>query len=164
LKRIKKSETIEIRLPHADKTAFVRKCREEGVTVSDALRGFITRETARNGSGWMHNKGTYLMSMIATLTVGLSVLALQSAGTSAPALPHPDDVEFGADIHPETNELHFGPHSEPDNNEMYFGPEPHAEGDTARTVSEPDADGNVARIEPDGDLHFDDATGNTEIR
>jgi len=40
----KKSETLEIRLPYATKTAFMARCRDEGRTASDAMRGFIDGE------------------------------------------------------------------------------------------------------------------------
>lgn len=40
----KKSETLEIRLPYQTKTAFMARCRDEGRTASDALRGFIEGE------------------------------------------------------------------------------------------------------------------------
>jgi hypothetical protein len=39
--RLKKSETLEIRLPYATKQAFMADCRAEGRTASEALRGFI---------------------------------------------------------------------------------------------------------------------------
>lgn len=39
--RLKKSETLEIRLPYAAKQAFMAGCRAEGRTASEALRGFI---------------------------------------------------------------------------------------------------------------------------
>ena len=37
----KKSETLEIRLSHAAKTAFMERCRTAGVTASEALRAHI---------------------------------------------------------------------------------------------------------------------------
>jgi hypothetical protein len=37
----KKSETLEIRLAHETKQAFMARCREEGRSVSEALRGLI---------------------------------------------------------------------------------------------------------------------------
>ncbi len=40
----KKSETVEIRLPHATKTAFMAHCRDQGGTASDAIRRFIDSE------------------------------------------------------------------------------------------------------------------------
>jgi len=37
----KKSETLEVRLPHALKTAFMARCQAEGVTASEAVRSHI---------------------------------------------------------------------------------------------------------------------------
>ncbi len=37
----KKSETIEIRLSHEAKTAFMERCRQDQRTASDAVRQFI---------------------------------------------------------------------------------------------------------------------------
>lgn len=37
----KKSEMIEVRIPHAQKEAFQRACEAEGITVSHAVRTFI---------------------------------------------------------------------------------------------------------------------------
>lgn len=37
----KKSESLEIRLPYSQKQAFMKACRERGITASDALRSFI---------------------------------------------------------------------------------------------------------------------------
>ena len=42
----KKSETLEIRLPHEAKQAFMARCRDEGVSASQALRGFIEAQIA----------------------------------------------------------------------------------------------------------------------
>ena len=39
--RLKKSETLEIRLPYPTKLAFMERCRGEGRSASEALRGFI---------------------------------------------------------------------------------------------------------------------------
>lgn len=39
--RLKKSETLEIRLPYPTKLAFMARCRDEGRSASEALRGFI---------------------------------------------------------------------------------------------------------------------------
>ncbi|MBB5745769.1 hypothetical protein [Brevundimonas variabilis] len=55
----KKSETLEIRLPHASKVAFMARCRAQGVTASDVLRGVIEthgqshREPARRWGRWL---------------------------------------------------------------------------------------------------------------
>lgn len=37
----KKSENLEIRLPHDAKHAFMERCRRDGRSASDVLRGFI---------------------------------------------------------------------------------------------------------------------------
>ena len=37
----KKTEMLEVRLPHSKKEAFKRACEEEGITVSHAVRTFI---------------------------------------------------------------------------------------------------------------------------
>ena len=41
IRRIKKSETLEIRLAHPTKLAFMAACRDEGRSASEALRQFI---------------------------------------------------------------------------------------------------------------------------
>ena len=43
---LKKSETIEIRLPYPTKLAFMARCKAEGRSASEALRGFIDGELA----------------------------------------------------------------------------------------------------------------------
>lgn len=40
-RREKKSETLEVRLPHSKKEAFKAACEEEGITASHAVRTFI---------------------------------------------------------------------------------------------------------------------------
>jgi hypothetical protein len=40
----KKSESIEVRVPHAVKQAFMARCRAQGRTASEAIRGFVQGE------------------------------------------------------------------------------------------------------------------------
>ncbi len=40
-RKLKKSETLEIRIPYPTKLAFMARCQETGVSASEALRGFI---------------------------------------------------------------------------------------------------------------------------
>jgi len=40
----KKSESLEIRIPYPAKVAFVERCRREGRSASEALRGFIDQQ------------------------------------------------------------------------------------------------------------------------
>lgn len=42
----KKSETLEVRLPYQTKTAFMDRCARDGVTASQAVRGFIDARLA----------------------------------------------------------------------------------------------------------------------
>src|SRR5258708_39066522 len=39
--KLKKSETLEIRIPYPTKLAFMARCQAEGVSASEAVRGFI---------------------------------------------------------------------------------------------------------------------------
>jgi Ca2+-binding EF-hand superfamily protein len=45
-RRAKKSESIEVRVPHAMKQRFMARCRAEGRSASDVLRGFIEQYLA----------------------------------------------------------------------------------------------------------------------
>jgi hypothetical protein len=45
--RLKKSETLEIRLPYPTKLAFMASCRADGRSASEALRQFIDAELGR---------------------------------------------------------------------------------------------------------------------
>jgi len=40
-RRLKKSESLEIRIPFPTKQAFMARCQADGVSASEALRGFI---------------------------------------------------------------------------------------------------------------------------
>ena len=42
----KKSEFLEVRIPHPTKTAFMARCREDGRSASEAVRAFIEGELA----------------------------------------------------------------------------------------------------------------------
>jgi len=72
LKPPKKSETIEVRLPHATKTAFVARCRDEGRTVSDAVRAFMEREIGASRRS-VRSRGWHAL---AALTAGLALGAV----------------------------------------------------------------------------------------
>ncbi len=55
--RLKKSETLEIRLPYPTKLAFMARCRDEGRTASEALRGFIDGAVENRRAGPKIGKG-----------------------------------------------------------------------------------------------------------
>ena len=86
-KPLKKSETVEIRLPHATKTAFMARCRAEGRTASDAIRRFIDAELSQNSAtrraprlGWR----PLLAAAVAGLALG-AVAAPSLAQSSPPS-------------------------------------------------------------------------------
>ena len=46
-RKLKKSETLEIRIPYPTKVAFMARCRDDGRSASEALRAFIDGELDR---------------------------------------------------------------------------------------------------------------------
>jgi Ca2+-binding EF-hand superfamily protein len=50
----KKSETLEIRIPHETKTAFMSVCRARGVSASDVLRACVRRHLESAGGTSFH--------------------------------------------------------------------------------------------------------------
>jgi len=85
--RLKKSETLEIRLPYPTKLAFMARCRDEGRSASEALRGFIDGEIepvrpARRGG---------------RLLVGALIAAAMGA-VALPSLAHPTHTMTLADF------------------------------------------------------------------
>jgi hypothetical protein len=75
----KKSETLEIRLPHIAKQAFMDRCRANGVTASEALRCFI--------DGYVHPQARRGAQTWRWIAAGLSALAL--GAVAAPSLAKP---------------------------------------------------------------------------
>ena len=77
----KKSETLEVRLSHAEKADFMARCRAEGLTASEAVRGLIAGGAARSG----RRKG-----------LGWTVAAALGAGLAVGAIAAPSLAESGA--------------------------------------------------------------------
>ena len=79
----KKSETLEIRLPHASKLAFMERCRAAGLTASEVVRDLIENEapaatkTRRTMKGWQ---------AVAAAIAGI-VIGAVAAPSIAQALP-----------------------------------------------------------------------------
>ncbi|HLZ74858.1 EF-hand domain-containing protein [Phenylobacterium sp.] len=73
--RLKKSETLEIRLPYPTKLAFMARCRDEGRSASEALRGFIDGqiEPARSA-----NRGPQRLLAGALIAAAVGAMALPS--------------------------------------------------------------------------------------
>lgn len=79
----KKSETLEVRLSHAAKIAFMARCRDEGRTASEAVRVFIEARSAEPGRG---RRRPGLWQAFAALIAGL-VLGAVAAPSLAQTLP-----------------------------------------------------------------------------
>jgi hypothetical protein len=90
----KKSGTLEIRLPHAEKQAFMARCQADGLTASEAVRGFIegrlTRPAKRRTLGW---------TVAAALGAGLALgaVAAPSLADTASRAVHSGDARTSAD-------------------------------------------------------------------
>lgn len=76
----KKSETLEIRLSHADKLAFMARCRSEGLTASEVVRALIETPAARP------KKPAKAWQALAAAMAGLLIGAV-AAPSIAQALP-----------------------------------------------------------------------------
>lgn len=66
----KKSETLEVRLPHAAKTAFMDRCRASGLTASEVVRTLIERDATAPRGRWTLSAGQALAAAIAGLAIG----------------------------------------------------------------------------------------------
>ena len=79
----KKSETLEVRLPYETKLAFMTRCRHDGQTASEAVRGFIEielggRHRARRNRLWQ-------ALVAATAGLALGAVAAPSLARTPPA-------------------------------------------------------------------------------
>jgi len=80
----KKGETIEIRLPYATKTAFTARCRDEGRTVSDAVRGFIDSDLSQSLSAKASRLRSWSILAAATAGLALGAAAAPSLAETKP--------------------------------------------------------------------------------
>jgi len=95
----KKSETLEVRMPHSKKQAFKAACEAEGITVSHALRSFIDAYLKRSRRMKLKQitkeiSMTLIRNPLKT-TGGLSAAILASLAvftlTAAPGMADPAD-------------------------------------------------------------------------
>lgn len=80
--RLKKSETLEIRLPYCTKLAFMARCRDEGRSASEALRHFIDGHLDGAGPGRITVRGPRRFLVGALIAAAMGAIAL-------PSLAHP---------------------------------------------------------------------------
>jgi len=79
----KKSETLEIRLPHQTKTAFMARCQNEGRTASEAVRRFIEGELADAAS---RRGRPALWQALAAAVAGLAIGAVAAPSLAQTSL------------------------------------------------------------------------------
>ena len=82
LARLKKSETLEIRLPYPTKLAFMAACRARGRSASEALRQFIDAEIAPQARAPRLGRRGWRLVAGAALAAAMGAVAL-------PSLAHP---------------------------------------------------------------------------
>jgi hypothetical protein len=76
----KKSETLEVRLPHPTKQAFMARCRDDGRSASEAVRAFI--------DGELSTRPVRHARLLPRLAAG-ALLAAAAGAVAAPTLAHP---------------------------------------------------------------------------
>ncbi|MEI7931784.1 MAG: hypothetical protein WCI21_01840 [Alphaproteobacteria bacterium] len=87
--KLKKSEFLEIRIPYPTKQAFMARCRDDGRSASEALRGLIEDElSGRGGTAPIRSRKTRRLAMGALIVAILGAVALPSLARSNP------DAEF----------------------------------------------------------------------
>jgi hypothetical protein len=75
----KKSETLEIRIPHDTKAAFMSRCRTDGTSASEAVRSFIEARLAQPHASEPRRRRVWLRSAVGVgAAVGLAATALPS--------------------------------------------------------------------------------------
>lgn len=92
MKPPKKSETIEVRVPYGAKTAFAEHCRENGQTVSEAVRAFMEREIGT--SGRTGRVRTRLWHAFAALAAGLALGAVAAPSLAQTQAAHGSRAAF----------------------------------------------------------------------
>jgi hypothetical protein len=79
--RLKKSETLEIRLPYPTKLAFMARCRDQGRSASEALRQFIDGQLDGTAARGPTHRAWRLIAGAAVATA--------MAAVAVPSLAHP---------------------------------------------------------------------------
>lgn len=91
----KKSETLEIRLPYETKTAFMARCRQDGVTASEALRADIDARLTARAPAW-GRRVRAIAGAAVLLGVGAGALPSLAAAVSGPSFASLDANRNGA--------------------------------------------------------------------
>lgn len=91
---LKKSETLEVRLPHSTKTDFMARCRDDGQTASEAVRGYIETELSAGS-----RRGRLRLWQ----TVAAAVAGLALGAVAAPSLARTASADQAAFVRLDQN-------------------------------------------------------------
>lgn len=84
---LKKDETVEVRLSHAAKTAFMARCQTEGRTASEAIRRFIDAELNQTAARRSISAGWRQLAAAALAGLALGAVAAPALAQSHAAPP-----------------------------------------------------------------------------
>ncbi|WP_292045615.1 MULTISPECIES: hypothetical protein [unclassified Brevundimonas] len=84
---LKKDETVEVRLSHAAKTAFMARCQAEGRTASEAIRRFIDAELSQTAARRSVSTGWRQLAAAALAGLALGAVAAPALAQSRSAAP-----------------------------------------------------------------------------
>ena len=94
--RLKKSETLEIRLPYPTKLAFMANCRDEGRSASEALRQYIDSHLA--GASPARQAARRWIHLMAGILITAAVGAIAVPSLARPSLRSDfDRLDLNAD-------------------------------------------------------------------
>ncbi len=82
----KKSDMLEVRLPHETKIAFMARCRETRRTASEAVRVFIDQEL--DGRAGKPPRSNLVWRVVAAALAGLAVGAVAAPSLARPIASH----------------------------------------------------------------------------
>jgi hypothetical protein len=82
----KKSDMLEVRLPHETKVAFMARCRETRRTASEAVRVFIDQEL--DGPTGSPSRSNLVWRVLAAALAGLAVGAVAAPSLARPLAAH----------------------------------------------------------------------------
>lgn len=100
MRRRKKSESLDVRLSYEDKKAFTEMCAARGLSVSEAIRGYIAKDLKRHRRILQTQFGAMSMSLIST-----SLLVVTTAGLHMQSWYGAHMVELTSQASAETSHL-----------------------------------------------------------
>lgn len=86
-RKLKKSESLEIRIPYPTKEAFMARCRAEGRSASEALRDFIESQITPSGDTTRPSRKPWRLLVVAGLAAAMGAVAVPSLARVVQAPP-----------------------------------------------------------------------------